>query len=166
MALMDPLIMELDREASATRRVLERVPTDKLDWRPHAKSTPIGKLANHIASLPGRFGPRLTESGFDVTKATPPPAPTSTEEILKTFDEGISTAKKALAAIDDGTAMGMWTLSAGDKTIASMPRVGIVRTLLLNHTVHHRGQLSVYLRLLDVPVPSIYGPSADENPFA
>jgi uncharacterized damage-inducible protein DinB len=85
---------------------------------------------------------------------------------VRTFDESVASAKKALAAIDDKTAMGMWTLSYGDKTIASMPRVGIVRTLLLSHSIHHRGQLSVYLRLLDVPVPSIYGPTADENPFA
>jgi len=166
MAIMDPLIMELDREASTTRKLLERVPADKLDWRPHAKSTPIGKLAMHIASLPGRFGARLHEDGFDVASATPPPPPATTDEIVKTFDEGIVTAKKALAAIDDKMAMATWTLSLKGTTMVSLPRAGVARVLLLNHSVHHRGQLSVYLRLLDVPVPSIYGPSADENPFA
>jgi uncharacterized damage-inducible protein DinB len=166
MKMMDSLIMELDREASTTRKLLERVPDDKLDWRPHAKSTPIGKLAMHIAVLPGRFGERLKADGFDVTQATPPPVPSTAAEIVKTFDESVAVAKRAMAEIDDAAAMGMWTLSFGDKTIAAMPRVGIARTLLLNHSVHHRGQLSVYLRLLDVPVPSIYGPSADENPFA
>lgn len=166
MPLMDPLIMELDREAATTRKLLERVPDDKLDWRPHAKSTPIGKLAMHIAVLPGRFGERLAADGFDVSKATPPPPPTKTADILKTFDESVSSAKKALATMDDKAALGTWTLSYGDKTIASMPRLGIVRTLLLSHSIHHRGQLSVYLRLLDVPVPCVYGPTADENPFS
>jgi len=166
MPLMDPLIMELDREASTTRKMLERVPDDKLDWRPHAKSTPLGKLALHLATLPGRFCTRLNEDGFDVSTATPPPPPASAAEIVKTFDEGVAAAKKALASIDDAKAMGTWTLSFKGKTIASMPRVGIVRTLLLNHSVHHRGQLSVYLRLLDVPLPPVYGPTADENPFA
>jgi uncharacterized damage-inducible protein DinB len=166
MRLMDPLIMELDREAATTRKLLERVPDDKMDWRPHAKSTPIGKLAMHIASLPGRFGPRLLEDGFDVAGAAGTPPPKTAAEIVTTFDEGIATAKQALASIDETKAMGTWTLSVGGKPMISLPRVAIVRTLLLNHTVHHRGQLSVYLRLLDVPVPSIYGPSADENPFA
>ncbi len=166
MKMMDRIIMELDREASTTRKLLERVPDDKLDWRPHAKSTPIGKLAMHIAMLPGRFGQRLKANGFDVTQATPPPVPATAAEIVEAFDESVAIAKKAMAEIDDTTAMGMWTLSYGAKTIASMPRIGIARTLLLNHSIHHRGQLSVYLRLLEIPVPSIYGPSADENPFA
>ena len=163
MRLLDPLIMELDREASLTRKVLERVPSDKLDWRPHAKSTPIGKLAMHIAALPGRFGERLMDTGYDVSKATPPPVPSSAAEIVAIFDQGVASAKRILAGIDDKAAMETWTLSYGDKPIASMPRVGIVRTLLLNHSIHHRGQLSVYLRLLDVPVPMVYGPTADER---
>ena len=166
MRLMDSMIMELDREASTTRKLLERIPDDRIDWRPHAKSTPIGKLGMHIASLPGRFGPRLKEDGFDVTKAGAPPTPKTTADILAIFDEGIPAAKQAISEIDDAAAMQPWTLSFGDKVIFSAPRVAIVRTLLLNHSVHHRGQLSVYLRLLDIPVPSIYGPSADENPFA
>lgn len=166
MKMMEAILMELDRESSITRKVIERVPDDKLDWRPHAKSTPIGKLAMHVASLPGRFGTRLHEDGFDVSSATPPPPPTSVAQILQTLDEGVVAAKQALAALDDAQAMGMWTLSFQGKTMIALPRVAVARTLLLNHSIHHRGQLSVYLRLLDIPVPSVYGPTADENPFA
>jgi uncharacterized damage-inducible protein DinB len=166
MRLTDSLIMELDREASTTRKLLERVPDDKLEWRPHAKSSPIGKLAMHIAMLPGLFGGRLHDDGFDVGSAGPRPDPASAAEIVATFDEGVATAKQALATLDEEKAKGPWTLSYQGKTMIALPRLAIARTLLLNHSIHHRGQLSVYLRLLDVAVPSIYGPSADENPFA
>jgi uncharacterized damage-inducible protein DinB len=118
-----------------------------------------------IASLPGRLGATLTDDGYDVAKAQVPD-PTSAAQIVATFDEGVAAAKRTLVAISDAKAMESWTLARAGKPMISMPRVAIARTLLLNHSVHHRGQLSVYLRLLDVPVPSIYGPSADENPFA
>jgi uncharacterized damage-inducible protein DinB len=166
--MIDPLLMEFDREASTTRRVLERVPKDKLSWRPHAKSYSLGQLANHIAGLPNWVGGSLLPGGFDMATRPDggtPKEPASHEALLKTFDESCATAKNAMAQLDDARAMGPWTLRFGPKVIFEMPRLAFVRTILLNHSIHHRGQLTVYLRLLEVPLPSVYGPTADENPF-
>ena len=165
MPKMDALVMELDRECATTRRLLERIPSDRLDWRPHAKSTPLGKLGNHIASLPGRFAEALLSDGMDISKFVPPPEPKSAADLVKTLDDGLAKAKQIFAAMGDDEAMANWTLSLAGKEILGMPRIALVRTLILNHSIHHRGQLSVYLRLLDVPLPPIYGPTADENPF-
>jgi uncharacterized damage-inducible protein DinB len=167
MRLIDPSIMELDREASSTRKMLERVPEGKLDWAPHPKSMTLGKLATHVATLPS-WSNSLKDDGFDVgvNSVGVPPAPPTTAGLLALFDKTIADAKVALSALDDARAMGLWTLSMKGKTVFSMPRLAVVRMMILNHSVHHRGQLSVYLRLLDVPVPGMYGPSADENPFA
>ena len=162
---MNAFIQELELEAARTRRVLERVPTDKLTWTPHAKSMPIGKLAMHTALIPGRLSAWILTDEFHVTP-NPTPEPTSTAEILAAHDAAVATAKENLATVGDAGLGAMWTAKMGDKTLMSMPKAAVVRTLVLNHAFHHRGQLSVYLRLLDVPVPSIYGPSADENPFA
>lgn len=162
---MNAFIQELELEAARTRRVLERVPTDKLAWTPHAKSMPIGKLAMHLASIPGRLSAWILTDEFVFTP-NPTPEPTSTAEILAAHDAGVAAAKENLTKVGDAGLSAMWTAKAGDKTLMTMPKSGVVRTLVLNHAFHHRGQLSVYLRLLDVPVPSIYGPSADENPFA
>ena len=152
-------------EAARTRRVLERVPTDKLTWSPHAKSMNIGKLAMHIAAIPGRLSAWILTDEF-VFSPNPTPEPTSTAEILAAHDAAVAAAKENMAKVGDAGLGVMWTAKAGDKTLMTMPKSAVVRTLVLNHAFHHRGQLSVYLRLLDVPVPSIYGPSADENPFA
>ncbi len=167
MRLIDPSILELDREAASTRKMLERVPEGKNDWAPHPKSMTLGRLATHVATLP-RWTGFLKEDGFDVglnTVGTPPPPPTTTG-LVALFDKTIADAKDALNELDDARAMGLWTLSMKGKPVFSMPRLAVVRMMILNHGVHHRGQLSVYLRLLDVPVPGMYGPSADENPFA
>jgi uncharacterized damage-inducible protein DinB len=167
MRLIDPLIMELDREASSTRKMLERVPEGKNDWRPHPKSMTLGKLATHVATLPS-WSQSLKGDGFNVgvdTLGVPPP-PATTAGLVALFDKTIADAKATLNALDDARVMGLWALSMKGKPVFSMPRLAVVRTLILNHTVHHRGQLSVYLRLLDVPIPGMYGPSADENPFA
>lgn len=158
------LIQELELEAARTRRVLERVPTDKLTWAPHAKSMNIGKLAMHIAVIPGRLSAWILTDEFHFTP-NPTPEPTSTDEILAAHDAGLETAKANLKKVGDAGLAAMWTAKMGDKTLMTMPKGAVVRNLVLNHAYHHRGQLSVYLRLLDVPVPSIYGPSADENPF-
>lgn len=158
-------IQELELEAARTRRVLERVPTDKLTWAPHAKSMNIGKLAMHIASIPGRLSGWILTDEFHFSP-NPTPEPTSTEQILAAHDAAVAEAKQNLTTVGDAGLATMWTAKMGDKTLMSMPKGAVVRTLVLNHAFHHRGQLSVYLRLLDVPVPSIYGPSADENPFA
>jgi uncharacterized damage-inducible protein DinB len=160
--------MEFDRECSTTRKVLSRVPGDKLSWKPHAKSYSLGQLANHIAGLPHWIGGSLLPGEFDMAKGGgdfSPKEAASVDALLKTFDESVVAAKGAMAQLDDARAMGPWKLRHGEKVFMEMPRIALVRTILLNHSVHHRGQLSVYLRLLDVAVPAIYGPSADENPF-
>jgi uncharacterized damage-inducible protein DinB len=169
MRMIDPLLMEFDRECSTTRKVLSRVPADKLSWKPHAKSYSLGQLAQHIAGLPhwiagsllpGEFDMASRGADFSVKEAA------STQAVLATFDESVTAAKAAMVQLDDKTAMGPWTLRHGSKVMMEMPRIALIRTILLNHSIHHRGQLTVYLRLLDVPVPSVYGPTADESPFA
>lgn len=166
MRMIDPLLMELDRECATTRKLLARVPDDKLSWAPHAKSMTLGKLAWHLAVLPGWIGASALTDGWDFASGSQPPAPATSAEILAAFDANVASAKVNLAGLDDDKAFGLWTLSANGKEIFSMPRIALVRSILLNHSIHHRGQLSVYLRLLDIPVPAVYGPSADDNPFA
>lgn len=166
MRMIDPILMEFDREAATTRKCIERVPQGSLAWKPHPKSASIGGLAQHLATIPKWIGDSLHAEGYDLAGAPKNPEPESVAKILEKFDDSVKGAKESLARLDDAKAMGSWTLSSGGKTLLSMPRIALVRGILLNHSYHHRGQLSVYLRLLDVPVPSIYGPSADENPFA
>ena len=164
MRLIDPILAELEQESQTTRRVLERVPEGKLTWRPHPKSMSLGQLALHLATAPGvvatiAFQDRVEAPSFEQPEAK------SRAEILEAFTQGLATAKDLLTTIDDARAMAIWTLARGGKVLLAVPRLAMIRAILLNHSYHHRGQLSVYLRLLNVPVPSIYGPSADENPF-
>ena len=166
MPIADTLIMELEREAQTTRRVLERVPEDKLTWKPHTKSMSLGRLAQHVATIPGNISGMARQDGYDVEKFSEPPALEGTAAIVAAFDESVAQAKADLAATDDAAMMKDWSFRMGGNPIMTIPRIGVYRSVLLNHLYHHRGQLTVYLRLLDVPVPSIYGPSADENPFA
>lgn len=168
MRMIDPMIMEFDRESATTRKVLANVPGDKLAWKPHEKSMSLGQLAQHLATLPGWIGATILQDGFDFGSGMGDMGkePESTEGILATFDASTATAKGAMSRLDDGAAMGAWTLRNGEKVFMEMPRIAVVRSVLLNHSFHHRGQLSVYLRLLDVKVPAVYGPSADDNPFA
>jgi uncharacterized damage-inducible protein DinB len=165
MSRIAAIVQELENEATTTRRVLERVPSDKLAWKPHAKSMSLGELALHVAASPGVICGWASQ---DVTQLTGEkmPAPTSTDEILAAHDQSVKTSKDLLGKIGDAGLDTMWSAKAGDNTLMSMPKASLVRALVMNHWIHHRGQLSVYLRLLDVPLPSIYGPSADENPFA
>jgi uncharacterized damage-inducible protein DinB len=165
MRLIDPFLLEFDRECSATRKCLERLPADKLTWKPHEKSMTLGQLAGHVATIPAWIGGALLLDGFDLAAGMDRPPLDTPENILAAFEAAAKTAKGAMAQLDDAKAMGEWTLSNKGQAIFSMPRVALVRTILLNHTYHHRGQLTVYMRLLDVPVPAIYGPSADDNPF-
>ena len=166
MPLADMFIMELELEAKTTRRVLERVPDDKLTWKPHTKSMSLRQLAQHVATIPGNISGMARLDHFDVEKFAEPPALESTAAILAAFDASVAQAKTDLAATDDAAMMKDWSFKMGGHPIMTVPRIGVYRSVLLNHLYHHRGQLTVYLRLLDVPVPSIYGPSADENPFA
>jgi uncharacterized damage-inducible protein DinB len=157
-------IQEFEQEAATTRRVLARVPTDKLDWAPHAKSMNLGYLAMHTATAPSMISGWAVNDGYEFTGAKQP-QPASTAEILAAHDAGVAATKANLTKVGDAGLGAPWTATAGGKTLLTMPKGALVRGLILNHWIHHRGQLSVYLRLLDVPVPSIYGPSADENPF-
>jgi uncharacterized damage-inducible protein DinB len=168
MRMIDPLIMEFDRESATTRKLLERVPDGKLDWAPHPKSFTLGRLAMHVATLP-EFTKSLLGAGFDVAAGLPDPSrsvPERASGIVERFDKVVAEAKAVLVQLDDAKAMGNWSLSMGPKTLFTMPRIAVMRNFILNHVIHHRGQLSVYLRLLDVPLPPIYGPTADESPFA
>jgi uncharacterized damage-inducible protein DinB len=164
MAIVDSILLEMDQEAKTTQRVLERVPEDKLTWKPHAKSYSLGQLALHIARGQGALADAVSKDSFEIPNFAQA-QPASRKEILDAFAQSTAHAKEMLAKLDDGRMMATWSATAGGKTVFSVPRIGFIRAILLNHIYHHRGQLSVYLRLLDVPVPSIYGPSADENPF-
>jgi uncharacterized damage-inducible protein DinB len=158
------MIQEFEQEAATTRRVLERVPTDKLSWKPHAKSMSLGALAMHIASGPAHLTGWATQDATTFSGGSSPDAQ-STAEILAAHDAGVTTAKSNISSIGDANLGKMWEFKTPDgTTMMTMPKAALLRTLALNHIYHHRGQLSVYLRLLDVPVPSIYGPSADERP--
>jgi len=164
---LDPMVKEFRQEVETTRRVLARVPADKLAWQPHPNSMTLGQLCNHIAMIPGRLSGMIAADGFDASQANfTPPQPASVEEIQKTFEQSVRDAEANLLGISDEAARSLWKLTMGSKELFSQPRVNVLRSILLNHWYHHRGQLSVYLRLLNVPVPSIYGPSRDENPFA
>jgi len=166
MSMTQGLIAEFENEAKTTRRVLERVPNDKLNWKPHPKSMTLGHLALHIAQAPGTIV-EWADKGVTEFTGQPGPDPSTAAEVIAAHDKSVATVKSVLQKLgDDGLTKGMWEAKAGGKTLMTMPKIGLVRALVLNHWYHHRGQLSVYLRLLDIPVPSIYGPSADENPFA
>ena len=162
---IDALIQELDQEAKTTRRVLERVPSDKLAWKPHEKSMSLGQLALHIATCPGMVAEMSRNSPFPIPAFTQPSAK-SAAELLPTLDQSVAKAKEILRSIDDADLGKTWSAQAGGKEIFAMPVGAVLRTIMLNHWYHHRGQLSVYLRQTGALVPSIYGPSADENPFA
>lgn len=165
MTAIDAFVQELDQEAATTRRVLERVPTDQLGWKPHEKSMSLGQLALHVATVPGNVATVASQSPFQVPEFSQPAAK-SAEELVPALEASVAEAKKILGTMDDASLGETWRLVNGDREVMALPRVAILRSLMLNHWYHHRGQLSVYLRLLDVPLPSIYGPSADENPFA
>lgn len=164
MTMSDALIAEVRHEAETTRRVLERVPEDRLSWTPHDRSRSLGDLALHVATIPGALAELLSEPVREAPTFVPS-SPASRAEILSALDESIGTAIDQLAAWKDDDLGAEWSMVRGQDTLMAMPRMDMVRAVMLNHWYHHRGQLTVYLRLLDVPVPSVYGPSADENPF-
>ena len=164
--MMEPTIGEYQAEVEITRRILQRVPADKLTWKPHDRSMTLGQLALHIAQIPDRVSALAEMNGFDVSQANfVPPQPKDLNEVLTGFEGAVLEGGKRLQSMTDESASQPWTLTAGEKVVFTVPRAGIVRTIMLNHWYHHRGQLSVYLRMLEVPVPVIYGRSADESPF-
>lgn len=163
MGIKEGLLAEFDHEIGTTRKLLERIPDEKLSWKPHDKSMSLGGLATHLSNLPHWGGIILNEASFDLDAAPPNLEPKhSRAEILTAFDEAASRTRAWLDKTD-GELMAPWALKRGGQDMFSMPRVAAFRTFVLYHIVHHRGQLSVYLRLNDIPVPSIYGPSADEG---
>ena len=166
MRIIDALLAELDQEAETTRRVLERIPQAHLSWKPHPKSFSLGQLALHVATVPGN----VAELAAIDTVTSPPafiqPEAATAAELVPSLEESVAKARQALGGFDDARMNAMWRLQIGGRDIMAMPRVAVVRAIMLNHWYHHRGQLLVYLRLLNQPVPSVYGPTADENPFA
>jgi uncharacterized damage-inducible protein DinB len=164
MSLAETILVELDQESHTTKRVLDRVPEAKLSWKPHPKSYSLGQLALHIATSQGNVA---SLAAMDTVEAPgfAQSEPTSRREIFDAFSKSIDDAKSAIGKMDDARLKSTWTLTKNGQPIMAIPRIDFLRSVLLNHIYHHRGQLSVYLRMLDVPVPSIYGPSADENPF-
>lgn len=166
MRLADTLIQELEMEAATTRRVLERVPDGKMDWKPAEKSRSLGQLAMHIAMNPGSVAALAATNPATLPDfGAPDPSATSSAALVTELDRSLAQAKLVLAGLDDASLMEPWSVTAGGRTVFAAPRIGFLRSIMLNHWYHHRGQLSVYLRELGVAVPSIYGPSADENPF-
>jgi len=165
MTITDALIQELEREAATTRRVLERVPNDRLAWKPHDRSMSLGQLALHVATVPGAVAELSQKSPFQLPQFNQPSA-TSASELLPALDDSIARAKAVVGSLDEAALGKMWRLMDGDREVMAIPVGAMLRTLMLNHWYHHRGQMAVYLRQVGVPVPAIYGPSADENPFA
>ena len=166
MAMIDGLLQELEQEAQTTRRVLERVPANQLTWRPHPKARTLGELALHVAIVPGAVAQLAVSPSPAQVPTFSDPSPKSAAELIPALDQSIASAKKTLAGMDDATVTSTFRLMRGDRELFAVPRVGLLRSIMLNHWYHHRGQLTVYLKELGVPIPSIYGPSADENPFA
>jgi len=164
--IVDPMIGELEQETRTTRRLLERIPETQLSWKPHAKSRSLGQLALHVAGIPAT-AVRLTSNDLAEIKTFQPATtePKSVAEITSKFEENIAAVKEYLNGLDDQRMLGSLKVVVGEKQVFSGTRATALRAFLLNHWIHHRGELVVYLRILDVPVPSIYGPTADENPF-
>jgi uncharacterized damage-inducible protein DinB len=162
MATVEELVQELEQEARTTRRVLERVPEDRLNWRPHAKSLTLGQLAMHVATIPGALTEVSTRT-FDVNTEIPRPTAASVDELLETLARSVADAKTLLRSMGDAALAAPWSLVDGDREVASVPRGAFLRFTMLNHWYHHRGQLTVYLRQVGAAVPAIYGDSADEK---
>ena len=168
MSIADSLLSEFDQEQVHTRRMLEAVPDDKLTWKPHEKSMDLGYLASHVAHLPQWCVPTCLEDELDFD---PPDGPkfdvpnfSSRAEILEAFDRICTEAQEAIGQTSDADMMKPWTLKYQGNQIMTLPKIAVLRSFVFNHQIHHRGQLSVYLRLLNRPVPATYGPSADEQP--
>ncbi len=160
------LLPEFDQEMANTRKVLERVPDDRFDFKPHAKSMDLRHLAAHLAQIPGWGAEALNKDSIDIAPpgAPPyePPVVSTRQELLEMFDANVKTARAAIEAVSDQALFQPWSLLSGGQTLFTMPRVAVLRSMIMNHLIHHRAQLCVYLRLNDIPVPGMYGPSADE----
>jgi uncharacterized damage-inducible protein DinB len=165
MATIKEFLQEFEQEVQTTRRVLERVPADRLAWKPHDKSMSLGQLALHVATVPGAVAEISGQSPFPAPKFEHP-SPASAAELIPALDQSLAKVREILGKMDDAALARTWRVVDGDREVMAIPVAALFRSIMLNHWYHHRGQLSVYLRQVGVPVPSIYGPSADENPFA
>ena len=169
MPINQALLGEFDQEMANTRKTLERVPEDKFSWKPHAKSGTMIWLAGHVAHLPGWAKETLERDSFDTAPPGQPAfqaeVPKSRKELLEVFDRSVAAGRAALSKASDEHLTKPWTLLAGGETVFTMPRIAVFRSFVMNHLIHHRAQLGVYLRLNDIAVPAIYGPSADEGSF-
>jgi uncharacterized damage-inducible protein DinB len=165
MAIRDALLAEFDHEMGTTRRLLERTPEAEFAWKPHEKSFSLGQLAGHVANIPNWCDAILNNTVFDVLSVgdTRAKMPESTASLLTQFDKTVAAARAALATTGDPEMLTPWTFKRGEHVMFTMPRIAAIRSFIMNHSIHHRGQLSVYLRLKDVPLPSMYGPTADEQ---
>ena len=163
MPLNQALLPEFDHEMANTRKSLERVPEGRSDWKPHPKSMTLGGLATHLATINHWAEAIVGQDSFDVTNAPPTPALKSKAELLETFDKNAAAARKTIAGASDEHLLKPWSLISGGRAVFTLPRIGVLRSFIMNHIIHHRAQLGVYLRMNDVPVPSLYGPSADEG---
>lgn len=157
------LVPEFEHEASLTRKTLARVPFDRADWKPHEKSYSLGELAVHVADIPAWMDVTINQDVFEMDGPYEPPTAETVEELLELFDRNVARAREVLAGASGEDLMATWSMKQGGEVTFSMPKVAVVRGFILSHTIHHRAQLGVYLRLLDVPVPATYGPSADES---
>ena len=165
MPIVDALLPEFDHEMTITRKVLERVPEDKLGWKPHPTSNSLGDLATHVATIPHWGEMTILRDEIDLGgqgRATPV---ASRAEVLERFDKNVAGTRSAIAGRTDAEMHAQWSLRNGGKTMFTMPKTAVWRGFVMSHLIHHRAQLAVYLRMLEVPVPSMYGPSRDENPF-
>jgi uncharacterized damage-inducible protein DinB len=160
--IADALVPEFDHEMVTTRKLLERVPEDKFDWKPHAKSMTLGRLATHVANIVWWGEVTLDKSEFNAEGQPPEPPAASRGDLLAKFDSNVAATRRSLLAKSDGELMAPWSLKNGRHTFFTMPKAVVWRSFVMNHLVHHRAQLSVYLRMNDVPLPAMYGPSADE----
>jgi uncharacterized damage-inducible protein DinB len=163
--MIEALLQELEQEAGTTRRVLERIPDDRLGWKPHARSMSLGQLALHVATIPGAIAQASRQSPFPLPQFTQP-SPASAAELVPALEQSVANARQILGTMEDAELSQVWRVVDGDREVMAIPVAALLRSIMLNHWYHHRGQLAVYLREVGVPVPSIYGPSADENPFA
>jgi uncharacterized damage-inducible protein DinB len=167
MAMNAALLPEYDHEMGVTRLTLERLPEDKYDWRPHPKSMLMGHLATHLANIPMWAAMTVNADDLDLAPGgkpmEQPPSAKSRAELLELFDKNVAAGRAAIAGADDKTMMSNWSLKNNGATLMTLPKVAVLRTWVMNHAIHHRAQLGVYLRLNDVAVPSVYGPSADEG---
>ena len=169
MGLSEALLPEFDNEMASTRKTLERVPLDKSDWKPHEKSMAMGGLATHLSNIPTWAVFTIDQDSLDLAPGGKPlpnaELAKSQQELLATFDDNVAKARAAIAGASDADFFKPWSLLTNGNTILTLPKVAVLRSFVMNHLIHHRAQLGVYLRLNDIAVPSIYGPSADESPF-